>query len=164
MEAIIKTPLNKAQANALFEEECIFMGDDVVPEYRIVELYGPDIAAWAETCSCFEGYLQAGRDYNVWGHGYKKHLRVFHKAGFMKCTAQHNSRFVEARHDQSPAGQIIKKVWEARDAQQAAADAEELRRAEEAKAKRRAAREARKAQQAQEKPADRAESQQAATK
>lgn len=166
MEAIIQTTLNKAQADALFEEECIFMGEDVVPEYRIVELFGAYMAEWAERNIHFEGYLQGGRDYNEWGIGSLGAHRVnYYKAGFYKVISHHNAILAVKRHQQSPAGQIIEDVWEARAARQAAADAEDERRMNEAKAKRAAARAARKAakeaQQAKEKPADRAESQQA---
>lgn len=167
MEAIIKTTLNKAQADALFEEECIFIGGDVIPEYRIVELFGADVAAWAEEHSKHEGYLQWGRDVNSCCSAFSgpHEIRYFTRTGFYKVVTRLNVlKHVEA-HKQSPAGQIIDEVWKARAARQAAADAEEIRQMDEAKAKRAAARAARKAakeaQQAQEKPADRAESQQA---
>lgn len=169
MEAILKTSLSKAQADALFNKECILIGSrDAIAEFRMVELFGEWLASWAEEHSKHEGFLQGGRDFNsycsVFG-GEAHEIRYFTITGFYKAVTHHNVVNHIHDHQQSPAGQIIDEVWKARAAKQAAADAEEIRQMDEAKAKRAAARAARKAakeaQQAQEKPADRAESQQA---
>lgn len=169
MEAILKTSLSKAQADALFAEECILIGSrDVISEFRMVELFGEWLASWAEEHSEHEGLLQGGQDYNSYCSvfGSEAHeIRYFTITGFYKAVTHHNIVNHIHDHQQSPAGQIIDEVWKARAARRAAADAEEERRMNEAKAKRAAARAARKAakeaQQAKEKPADRAESQQA---
>ena len=55
LRRIIKTEvnytMNLAQANALFDTEAVFMySADVVPEYRVIELFGNDMAAWPDSC------------------------------------------------------------------------------------------------------------------
>lgn len=131
MEAIIQTTLNKAQADALFEEECIFIGEDAVPEYRLVELFGAYIAELVERCTHTEGFLQGGKDYNEWGLGsLDTNLRHFYRAGFYKIVSHNNVRLSLERHLQSPAGNVIDSVWKARKERQAAEDAEEIRRME----------------------------------
>ena len=132
--------LNKTQADALFAENAIVMcGRDVIPDYKVAELFGYDVCAWAESCMKHGGFMVPGADYNSWS-GFC--FNFFLKSGFDKLVSQHNSITMQSEYANSKGGKIWAGLWEARSASLAALDAEEDRKREERKAKRAAARKA----------------------
>ncbi len=65
---IITYPLNSTQADALFAENAVMMErGDVIYDYRVAGLFGPEVCAWAESCMSFDGYMKSGRDWSSWG-------------------------------------------------------------------------------------------------
>ncbi|MBR2310512.1 MAG: hypothetical protein IKA47_08290 [Oscillospiraceae bacterium] len=135
----IKHTLNKAQADALFLENAVAIGGrDVVFDYKAAEIFGDDVCAWAESCMKFEGYINSGKDYGVWGSG----SNYFCKSGFDKLVSQHNHLICLSEYKASDGGKIWDELWAARRAHLAALDAEEDRKREERKAKRAASRKA----------------------
>lgn len=132
--------LNKAQADALFAANAVMMGgNDVIFDYKVADLFGPDVCAWAESCMKYQGSFSPGADYNSWGGN---HFNYFPKAGFYKLVSHHNYLIGVSEYNASEGGKVWANLWTARSAALAAQDAEEERKREERKAKRAAARKA----------------------
>ena len=98
----------------MFESEAVFMySDDVIPEYRVIELFGDDMAQWLDSCCRYEGYMKAGRDYN-YGGDCSEMIRFFYKAGFYKIVSKANHAHLLHAHRNSDAGKLADKVLEER--------------------------------------------------
>ena len=147
---MITTFLNKVAAEQLFSEEAIVManGAEVIPEYRIVEIFGESSAIFMEKNMKYDGYLKWGSDCtSMGGDSIDIMINYLYKSGFYKIVAYHNYLCSVQAHRASKAGSIVDALWKAREERIAAKDAEdaanEAKRAERA-AKRKAAREAKK--------------------
>ncbi len=84
--------LNKAQAQALFEEKAILIGGgDAIPEQTVVELFGEAAVAHAHTLD------KAGGSYcNAYGVGdYTAPYLTF--SGFLRAVTYHNIRKLESQ-------------------------------------------------------------------
>lgn len=80
----INYAMNQMQAEKLFADEAVFMySTDAVPEYRVIELFGDDMARWLDSCCVHGGYMKSGRDYN-YGGDYNSMIRFFIKRGSAK--------------------------------------------------------------------------------
>ena len=133
---MIEKALSQSEIEALFAENAVFAySHDVVPEYRLVELFGDWVARYCDENCVFKGYLnnetctfhQAGRGFDL--------------AGVKKIVTEHNERVLHATLEQTESGKLITAIWNER-----CARLDELDRQEEEKRKARAA--ARKARQA----------------
>ena len=135
----INYTMNLAQANALFDKEAVFMySADMVPEYRVIELFGNDMAAWLDSCCRHEGYMRGGRDYNYGGDCHDM-IRFFYREGFYKIVSKANGAQILQSHRNSEAGKLVDKVMEERVQELRRQDAEEERKRAERRAKRAAA-------------------------
>lgn len=142
---MIDYALNRQQADTIFTENAVMMGEgDVIYDYRVAEIFGADVCAWAESCMHHEGFFTPGRDWNSWG---SCDCHYFTRAGFNKIVAQHNYMICCAESANSDGGQIWRDLWQARRERLDAADREAERKREERKAKREAARRAKQAAQ-----------------
>ena len=126
---MIEKALSQSEIEALFAENAVFAySHDVVPEYRLVELFGDWVARYCDENCVFKGYLdnetctfhQAGRGLNL--------------AGVKKIVTEHNERVLHATLEQTEAGKLITAIWNER-----CARLDELDRQEEEKRKARAA-------------------------
>lgn len=125
---MIEKYLSKEAATELFEKECIFLYDrNAVPEYRVAELFGREVAQWIEKNIHCDGYLVGGRDWNAAGSCEPGDpcLTSFYMAGFMKVVSFHNHRLHVAAHTSSEAGKAIDAIWQERSKRLEALDAEE---------------------------------------
>lgn len=148
---IITYPINSAQADALFAENAVMMDcGDVIYDYRIAGLFGPEVCAWAESCMSFDGYMKAGRDWNSWGGC---HCNYFTREGYRKIVSHHNYLLSSKESDECEGGKIWRDLWQARSERLDAAEREEDRKREERKAKRAAARKAKEEAQKKEREA-----------
>lgn len=137
---IITHPINREQAAALFAENAVMMENcDVIYDYRVAEIFGPEVCVWAESCMSFDGYMKCGPDWSCWGGC---HCNYFTKAGFQKIVSHHNYLMSSRESDKSEGGKIWRDLWQARSDRMDAAEREEDRKREERKAKRAAARKA----------------------
>lgn len=135
----INYAMNQMQAEKLFAAEAVFMySADVVPEYRVIELFGDDMARWLDFCCRHEGYMKGGRDYNCGGDA-SDVIRYFYKAGFYKIVSKANHARLLQSHRDSEAGKLVDKVREEREQELRRQDAEKNRRLHERRAKRAAA-------------------------
>lgn len=142
---MIENTLSKAQANELFSREAVLFGlNEGIPEYRVAELFGEQVSAWAEGCMKFKGYLVVGEDYNVRGSGGEGRPMVnyFYRSGFLKIVSEHNYQVTVQRHGASEGGAIVDALWKAREDLLAAQDAEAERKRQERREKRAATRKA----------------------
>lgn len=147
MNAIITQTLKKDQITELFDQESCFMySQDVIPEYRVIELIGEDFAEWIDSCCSHEGYLKAGTDYNLCGDGSDRMLRHFYLSGFMKIMSKHNEKILRGLIAQSGAGVIINQIYDRKQEEFERMDREEELKREERRRKRAEAR-AKKSQQ-----------------
>lgn len=111
---MIEAVLNKEAVEQLFAKEAYFLnGNDVIPEYRVVELFGTAAAAFIEEHTGKSGYLTGGRDYNGTGacSVERPFIRYFYKAGFEKIATNHNYLLTVAAHKASEGGKIADAVW-----------------------------------------------------
>lgn len=111
---MIQAVLNKEATEQLFATEAYFLnGNDVILEYRVVELFGTAAAAFIEEHTGNNGYLVGGRDYNGTGACSIEHpfIRYFYKAGFEKIVTNHNYLLTVAAHKASEGGKIADAVW-----------------------------------------------------
>lgn len=130
---MIDYALNRQQADTIFTENAVMMGEsDVIYDYRVAEIFGADVCAWAESCMHHEGFFTAGRDWNSWGSCI---CHYFTRAGFNKIVAQHNYMICCAESANSEGGQTWRDLWQARRERLGAADREAERKREERKAK-----------------------------
>lgn len=135
----INYAMNQMQAEKLFAAEAVFMySADVVPEYRVIELFGDDMARWLDSCCVHEGYMKGGRDYN-YGGDCGSMIRFFYKEGFYKIVSKANHAQVLQIHRNSEAGKLADQVMEERVQELRRQDAEEERKRQERRAKRAAA-------------------------
>lgn len=84
--------LNKAQAQALFEEKAILIGDrDAIPEQTVAELFGEAAVDHAHALE------RAGERYcNAYGVGdYTAHYLTY--GGFLRAVTYHNIRKLESQ-------------------------------------------------------------------
>lgn len=131
--------MNQMQADQLFAAEAVFMYScDAVPEYRVIELFGDDMARWLDSCCRYEGYMKGGRDYNVSGDC-SETIRFFYKAGFYKIVSKANHARILQSHRNSEAGKLADAVMEDRVKDLMRQDAEAERKRQERRAKRAAA-------------------------
>lgn len=131
--------LNSDQANKLFDNEAVFMySHDVIPEYRVIELFGDDVAPWLDFCCRHDGYMKSGRDYNYSGDVHEI-FRTFYRAGFLKVVSKFNHKLLLQSHRTSEAGKLADQIAEERSQKLAQQDAEEERKRAERRAKRAAA-------------------------
>ena len=138
----IKTMLNKEQAEALFSSEAIYIGDrDVVPEHRIVELFGAWAGTFIEQTLALDGFLSAGKDWNGAGACSEDEpfLHVFYRAGFFKIVSRHNYLLAVQAHRRSEGGAVMDECWRLRQARTEAAEADEARKRAERRTRRDAA-------------------------
>lgn len=104
--------MNRMQADHLFAAEAVFMySADVIPEYRVIELFGNDMAAWLDSCCRHEGYMRGGRDYNCCGDC-PGMIHYFYREGFYKIVSKSNGARILQAHQNSEA--LVDKVWEKR--------------------------------------------------
>lgn len=135
----INYAMNKMQADKLFADEAVFMySDDVIPEYRVIELFGDDMARWLDSCCVYGGYMKAGRDYNC-GGDCSEMIRFFYRAGFCKIVSKANHAQLLQLHRNSGAGKLADQVMEERVQELERQDAEHERKLQERRAKRAAA-------------------------
>lgn len=144
--ARIEYAMNKAQADEVFAANAVAMsGRDVIFDYKIAELFGPDICAWADSGMCYNGYLDWGENCSSWG---PCGCNYFYKTGFDKLVSWHNFHICLAEYKSSEGGKVWDALWQARHERMEAEEREEERKREERKAKRASARKAK--QEAQE--------------
>ena len=146
----IITTLNKEQAESLFAREAILIGaNDVIPEHRIVELFGEWAGAFIEKTLSLDGYMTAGKDWNGAGacSAEEPFIHVFYRSGFFKIVSKHNYRLTVQAHRLSEGGKVMDEQWRLRSERLEAAEAEEARKQEERRTKRAAARKAKQAAQ-----------------
>ena len=138
--ARIEYAMNKEQADEVFATNAVAMsGQDVIFDYKIWELFGSEICAWAEKCMHSEGYLDWGKDCNSWGaYG----CNYFYTSGFDKLVSWHNYQCCFAEYKESEGGSVWDGLWQARHDAIEAAEREEEQKKAERKAKRDAARKA----------------------
>lgn len=147
MNAIITQTLKKDQIRELFEQESFFMfSQDVIPEYRVIELFGESFAEWLDSCCSFEGYMKGGSDYKLCGDGSDRMMRYFYLPGFLKIVSKHNEKILRELHSQSGAGLIVNQIYDRKREELDRLDREEELKREERRRKRAEAR-AKKAQQ-----------------
>lgn len=143
--ARIEYAMNKVQSDEVFAANAVAMsGRDVIFDYKVAELFGPDACAWAERCMHHQGYLDWGKECNSWGDC---GCNYFYKLGFEKLVSWHNYHICLAEYKASEGGKVWDRLWQARQERMEAADQEEKRKCEERKAKREAARKAKQAAQ-----------------
>lgn len=131
--------MNQMQADNLFAAEAVFMHSaDVIPEYRVIELFGDDMARWLDSCCRYEGYMRGGRDYNFVGDCHEM-IRYFYREGFYKIVSKANGARMLQSHQNSEAGKLADEVMEERTQKLARQDAENERKRQERRAKRAAA-------------------------
>lgn len=147
---LIVHALNKEQATALFDENAVMQGSsDVIYDYRIAELFGPEVCEWAESCMGADHFLQCGPDWSMWGDG---GCHYFTRSGYNKIVSHHNYLVCHEEYEASEGGKLWARLWKARHDRMDAEEAEEERKRQERKAKRIAARKAK--EEAQEKEQD----------
>lgn len=140
MNAIIKETLKKDQITELFEQESFFLySQDVIPEYRVIELFGESFAEWLDQCCVHEGYMKPGADYNEDGAGIGQMKKFFYLSGFRKIVSKHNSEIMRELHSQSEAGKIIDQIVQRNIEELDRLDREDERKREERRKKRAAA-------------------------
>ena len=129
----IEYAMNKAQADEVFAANAVEMsGLDVIFDYKIWELFGPDVCIWAESCMRHQGYLDWGKECNSWGDC---GCNYFYKSGFDKLVSWHNYHICLAEYKASEGGKVWNSLWQARHERMEAAEAEEARKREERKAR-----------------------------
>lgn len=117
MTPIITKPLSRAEATAIFDENAVFLGiSDAIEIHRIVELFGEPAARFIEKNTCFNGWLEGGKDYNASGSCTPDDpcLRYYYFTGFLKVVSNHNHRLQVIAHSQSEGGAVWDKVWDER--------------------------------------------------
>ena len=89
--------LNSEQARKLFQENSIMIaGKDVVPSYRVVELFGLE-------CIDKNFYEMAGKDRGYWGMG----CDYINQNGFNYIVTNHNANVVSKAAEQSVLWQML---------------------------------------------------------
>ena len=136
--ARIEYAMNKAQADEVFAANAVAIsGRDVIFDYKIWELFGSEICAWAESCMHSQGYLDWGKECNSWG---ECGLHYFYKSGFDKLVSWHNYHCCFAEYKASEGGAVWDRLWQDRNEAIEAAEREEALKKDQRKAKRDAAR------------------------
>lgn len=112
---IIEKMLNSTEANELFENKAILLcGQNAIPYYRVVELFGETAAIFIESNQKYNGYLTGGLDYNSCGACTEERplLSYLLKPGFLKVVSEHNYFIALQKHKESNGGQLIDKYFE----------------------------------------------------
>lgn len=150
---MIETTLNRQQAEALFAQESFpvrtisHMVANVVPMYRIIELFGVEVGQWIDENIGLHpetrepGCLSRNTPFSI----DRNSGEMMHYAtadGFFSIVAEHNLRMATRQAFERESGRQWAAIWEARCKRLEAADAEEDRKQEERRAKREAARKA----------------------
>ena len=150
---MIETTLNRQQAEALFAQESFpvrtisHMIANVVPMYRIIELFGVEIGQWAEKNiglhpeTRVPGCLSDKTPFSHSPHTGKM-MHFVSADGFFTIVAEHNLYTADKQAHECEAGRQWNAIWDERCARLDAADAEDERKREERRAKRTAARKA----------------------
>lgn len=108
----INRTLNRAQAEELFAAEAVFMySADMIPEYRVIELFGDDMAQWLDSCCHYDGYMKGGQDYNICGDCGSL-IRFFYMTGFLKIVSKANHAQALQAHRNSEAGKLADRLSE----------------------------------------------------
>ena len=112
----ITTTLDRQNALELFNREKIFFySGDYIPKYRIVELFGEQVAQWVDDNTKYQGYFVGGVDYNVSGAGGKEpFLEYYSLAGYLKIVSHHNYYIASEQENQSKAKPIMEQIDKAR--------------------------------------------------
>lgn len=132
----INHTLSRAQAEALFAAEAVFLySADMIPEYRVIELFGDDIAKWLDSCCGYNGYMKGGQDYNYCGD-YDSLIRSFYMPGFLKIVSKANHAQTLQSHRNSEAGKLADRLSEEREQKPQELDEEAERKRQKRKAKR----------------------------
>lgn len=132
--------LSKKQADAIFDREAVmFYSMDAIPDYRVAELFGPEVCGWAERSMSADGFLRLNDDWSTWGGGNERH---FYRSGFRKIVSHYNYLVSQIHRNDGEGGKVWDDLWKARCEAMEAAEREEDRKREERKAKRAAARKA----------------------
>ena len=132
----INYTLNRAQAEELFAAEAVFMySADMVPEYRVIDLFGDDIAKWLDSCCRYNGYMKGGQDYNHCGDCGSL-IRFFYLPGFLKIVSKANHAQALQSHRNSEAGKLADRLSEERAQKLQELDKEAERKRQERRAKR----------------------------
>lgn len=116
IESMITKTLNKEEAVALFQRECVLFSQDGVPEWRVLELFGQTAADFISRAVAIDGYMKSGTDWNGWGSCEPgRPLRHYYTLpGFLKIVAEHNYILTLAMHNASKGGTMSDAIWEAR--------------------------------------------------
>lgn len=150
---MIETTLNRQQAEALFAQESFpvrtvsHMVANVVPMYRILELFGVEVGQWIDYNIGLHpetrepGCLSNSTPFSV-DRDSGETMYYVTADGFFFIVAEHNLRTATRQALERESGRQWAAIWEARCRRLDAADAEETRRQKERNAKRAAARKA----------------------
>lgn len=112
---MINKILNQMEALKIFEDEAILLnGNDVMPFYKAVELFGEEAAIFLNENISINGYLKSGIDYNGIGGDDENFIHYLYKSGFFKIVTKHNHLLVIKAHKKSNGGHIWDKYWKRR--------------------------------------------------
>lgn len=106
---MIEKALNQSEIEALFSQNAIFAySRDVVPEYRLVELFGDWVAQYCDKCCVYNGYLSEEVC------TFAEAMRGFNLAGVKKIVTEHNKHVLHVIMEQTEAGKLVTAVWNER--------------------------------------------------
>lgn len=116
---MITKRLNREEAEQVYLQEAYVVrgtGEEGIPQYRVVELFGEIAAIYMEDNICIDGKLQQGKDYTTYyGRSELPYLSTFlYKRGFMQIVAEHNYQLTVKAHKESEGGAIIDRLWNER--------------------------------------------------
>lgn len=108
---MIKHTLNKATTDELFADNAVMMNcEDVIYDYKIAELFGADICAWAVDRMKSNHCLEWNKDWSSWGDF---QCYYFRRSGFDKIVSYHNYTISVKEYRESKGGQIWDSLWQA---------------------------------------------------
>lgn len=116
-EDFMDKTINKTEAMEIFEKEAILLGgEDVLPFYKAIDIFGEMAAAFIEDNMKYEGYLKGGVDYNALGACSESRpiMYYFYKAGFLKLVIEYNYLLSIQDYKKSKGGNILDKYMEQR--------------------------------------------------
>lgn len=117
LEREITTKLNQEQALEIFDREKVFYFDkNGIPKYRVIELFGEQVARWIDKNTMWQGYLKGGIDYNGCGmsEDNPQFIEYFLLPGYLKIVTQHNYQITVEQENKSQAKPIIEQLNQAR--------------------------------------------------
>lgn len=113
----ITTKLDRETALEIFNREKMFyFSENAISKYRVIELFGIDIARWIDSNTKWQGYLKGGADYNGCGMSddSPQFVEYFTLAGYLKIVTQHNYYITCEQENQSKAKPIMERIDKAR--------------------------------------------------